>query len=160
MSSAANSNGGAAMAGSGSDPVLLASTFVQRDDDVKRFTQEMRPVRKQRQDLYKHLLQLMEQEEDPSRQVIAVPEGGAVLRLKAVESAAPIKTDFLSAQLSQILSITPEQAEDVARRVDEARPRVVRYRIVREKDGVSATQAATETGGSRKRGRGAASGRS
>lgn len=121
------------------DPAALANLFVKRDDDVKRFSQEIKPVRKQRQDVYKHLLQLLEQEEDPARQVIAVPEGGAVLRLKAVESAAPIKAEFLAEQLGTILRMSAEQAADVAQRIDEARPRVVKYRIVREKDGAAET---------------------
>lgn len=149
------------MSGSGSsgsggthDPAALAGIFIQRDDDVKRFTQEMKPVRKQRQDLYKHLLQLLEQEEDPARQVIAVPEGGAVLRLKAVESAAPLKSEFLAEQLSAILRMSPDQAADVVQRIDEARPRVVKYRIVREKDGAAGAEPAE--GASRKRGRKAA----
>jgi hypothetical protein len=152
--SAGNGNGATP---SPQDPSALANLFIHRDDDVKRFAQEIKPVRKQRQDLYKHLLQLLEQEEDPARQVIAVPEGGAVLRLKAVESAAPMKTEFLAEQLVSLLRMSPEQAADVVQRIDEARPRVVRYRIVREKDG---TAAAGGTGGgsgregaSRKRGR-------
>lgn len=145
----------AAAAASPNDPAALANLFIHRDDDVKRFTQEIKPVRKQRQDLYKHLLQLLEQEEDPARQVIAVPEGGAVLRLKAVESAAPLKTEFLAEQLAGLLSMSAEQANDVAQRIDEARPRVVRYRIVREKEGAAAggAGAAATTGGSRKRSR-------
>jgi len=134
------------------DASALANVFIQRDDDVKRFSQEIKPVRKQRQDLYKHLLQLLEQESDPAKQVIAVPEGGAVLRLKAVESAAPLKVEFLTEQLSTILRMSPEQALDVAQRIDEARPRTVKYRIVREKDGAAPAQAAT-SGTTRKRGR-------
>lgn len=131
------------------DPAALANVFIQRDDDVKRFSQEIKPLRKQRQELYKYLLQVLEQESDPAKQVIAVPEGDAVLRLKAVESAAPLKVEFVAEQLSSILNMAPEQAADVAQRIDDARPRTVKYRVVREKNGA----APAAEGTTRKRGR-------
>jgi hypothetical protein len=118
----------AASAGAPVSAEQLAAHFVQQDEALKRRSKELAPVRRERKEMHDHLTQLLEAS-DPSSQSIALPDG-TVVSLKASESAAAVKQDYVAQQLEEQLGLATPQALEVARRIWDERPKTTRYKVV------------------------------
>jgi len=128
----------------------LAAEFVQRDAALKKHSKELAPVRRQRKEMHDHLQQLLEAT-DPAHQQITLADG-TVVTLKATEHAAPVKQDYVAAQLQEQLGMPAPQAEEVARRMWDDRPKKTSYKVVYNNEAGSAGAApAAAAAGSRKR---------
>jgi hypothetical protein len=117
----------------------LASHFVRRDSDLKRHTKELAPVRKERKEAHDHLMQMLTS--DTARDHIQLSDG-TIVRLKTTETPAPIKQEYVAEQLSSLLGIATAQAEEVARRIWEDRPKVPRHKVIYEGTAGAASGAA------------------
>jgi hypothetical protein len=125
----------------------LAAEFVSKDEDLKRISQQLLPVRKQRKQLYDTLLHALEAEEGPARQMIDLG-GGRVVRLKPTEGPVPVKEEYVARRLQELLGLPEAQAQEVASKIWGDRPKQQRYRLVCEGGAAG--------GAGRKRRRGAA----
>jgi hypothetical protein len=106
----------------------LAAEFVQRDAALKKHSKELAPVRRQRKEMHDHLQQLLEAT-DPAHQQITLADG-TVVTLKATEHAAPVKQEYVAAQLQEQLGLGAPQAEEIARRMWDERPKKTSYKVV------------------------------
>lgn len=127
----------------------LAAEFVQRDATLKQQTKSLAPVRRQRKEMYDHLMHLLEGR-DPEQQRIVLGDG-TVVTLKTTELAAPVKEDYVALKLGEILGMSNPQAEEVARRIWDERPKKTSYRVVYSHEGSGSGSAAAGASSSRKR---------
>lgn len=116
---------------SSSNPQGLAAEFVRKDEDMKRISQQLVPVRKQRKELYDTLLRALEKEEAPARQMIDLG-GGRVVRLKPSEGMVPVKEEYVAQRLQELLGLPASQAQELASKIWSDRPKQLRYRLVYE----------------------------